>query len=442
MNYYSENEIDLIKENVTLMTFEQLLSLFPDRTSSSLRTKIYELGVKPLSNRNDWSAEEDNLLIESYPVCSMKELINLFPSRTTKAIRSRAKKRGIKRSAASITQSRKEAQNNRDDNWREEEDNLVRFHYPKSGTKRLMSLLPNRSVKAISARAKYLKVQFDDQSKWTKEMEEYLQSNFSSFLNIDELTNALNIRFQVSKTYNAVNSKMGHMGLNMTGITKDVKKQTNKIMLLVAQGLSDLEISTIIGCNQYTICSIRANNGGSRSQNWTKKEIEVLHNLYAYAPMREIRKQITRRSVKMIHWKARELSIERRITIPQCSDDIYSKNLSETWTRAKAEERYHQGDDWHDYKPMSHDEVMNLYDYFDEKCPYCNQCFNAITFDHFIPMTKGGKLTKQNTLLCCFSCNTSKQDADFEEWFFKKKFKHVLDKKKAVEKIFNYFASI
>jgi hypothetical protein len=182
----------------------------------------------------------------------------------------------------------------------------------------------------------------------------------------------------------------------------------------------------------------RTKLGVLRQFPWKQFELEALYRMYPNSPMSEIRK-IINRSVKMIHWKARELGIERRVEIPQCSNDIYSKNLSEIWTRAKTEEKFHQGEYWTDYEPMTHDEVIFLYEYFDKKCSYCYREYNAITFDHFIPMTKGGRLTKDNTILCCHSCNTSKQNTDFENWFNKKRFSKVKDKQKAIQKIYDYF---
>lgn len=45
-------------------------------------------------------------------------------------------------------------------------------------------------------------------------------------------------------------------------------------------------------------------------------------------------------------------------------------------------------------------------------CYYCEKKIEAkfITMDHKVPISKGGKSTKNNIVLCCKSCNTKKQN--------------------------------
>lgn len=59
--------------------------------------------------------------------------------------------------------------------------------------------------------------------------------------------------------------------------------------------------------------------------------------------------------------------------------------------------------------------------YFDDKCAYCGK-FNKLTFDHFIPFSKGGKFTKSNILPACARCNSSKRDNDFKSWYRNQKY--------------------
>lgn len=46
----------------------------------------------------------------------------------------------------------------------------------------------------------------------------------------------------------------------------------------------------------------------------------------------------------------------------------------------------------------------------DGVCHYCGKKFKAeeLTMDHIIPVARGGKSTKGNVVVCCFSCNQSK----------------------------------
>lgn len=51
---------------------------------------------------------------------------------------------------------------------------------------------------------------------------------------------------------------------------------------------------------------------------------------------------------------------------------------------------------------------------FDGRCAYC---FNAATtWDHVVPVSRGGNSTPGNIIPCCQSCNSSKKDRDLYEW--------------------------
>ena len=76
---------------------------------------------------------------------------------------------------------------------------------------------------------------------------------------------------------------------------------------------------------------------------------------------------------------------------------------------------------------MTNEEWLECQNYFRDKngnlrCAYCNKVIEAATVEHFIPIAKGGTLTKENVLPVCLSCNTSKQDKDFFEWYPQQEF--------------------
>ena len=48
------------------------------------------------------------------------------------------------------------------------------------------------------------------------------------------------------------------------------------------------------------------------------------------------------------------------------------------------------------------------------RCIYCGSPAN--TFDHLVPVKRGGKTTPGNIVLACVSCNSSKKDRDLDEW--------------------------
>lgn len=52
-------------------------------------------------------------------------------------------------------------------------------------------------------------------------------------------------------------------------------------------------------------------------------------------------------------------------------------------------------------------------------CVYCNKHFNRLTIDHFIPLSKGGEHRVANLIVCCQSCNSSKNDNNGYDWLIK-----------------------
>ncbi|NES05854.1 MAG: HNH endonuclease [Okeania sp. SIO2F4] len=55
---------------------------------------------------------------------------------------------------------------------------------------------------------------------------------------------------------------------------------------------------------------------------------------------------------------------------------------------------------------------------FEGKCAYCLKPAN--TWDHIIPISKGGQTTPGNVVPACIKCNSSKNNQDVFEWMDKK----------------------
>jgi 5-methylcytosine-specific restriction endonuclease McrA len=60
-----------------------------------------------------------------------------------------------------------------------------------------------------------------------------------------------------------------------------------------------------------------------------------------------------------------------------------------------------------DYVPFSR---ANIYARDNHACQYCNEVFSTadLTFDHVVPVAKGGKKDWENIVTCCVPCNRKK----------------------------------
>jgi 5-methylcytosine-specific restriction endonuclease McrA len=59
--------------------------------------------------------------------------------------------------------------------------------------------------------------------------------------------------------------------------------------------------------------------------------------------------------------------------------------------------------------------------YFKHSCCYCGNP-GPMEQDHFIALSKGGEYTRNNIVPACKSCNSSKNNKDFFEWYPKQSF--------------------
>ena len=64
---------------------------------------------------------------------------------------------------------------------------------------------------------------------------------------------------------------------------------------------------------------------------------------------------------------------------------------------------------------------MKIKQDFNFKCAYCGEEL-LLTMEHFVALNKGGEYTKENIIPVCGSCNFSKCDREFEEWYHRQEF--------------------
>lgn len=70
--------------------------------------------------------------------------------------------------------------------------------------------------------------------------------------------------------------------------------------------------------------------------------------------------------------------------------------------------------------------------FFNNECAYCGKKLKRLTQDHVIPLSKGGTYTADNIIPACKSCNSSKHDKDFEEWY-KSQPSYTLEREKRIK---------
>jgi len=70
---------------------------------------------------------------------------------------------------------------------------------------------------------------------------------------------------------------------------------------------------------------------------------------------------------------------------------------------------------------LTSDQWTDIKTAFDNKCCYCEES-KPLAQEHFIALSKGGGYTVSNILPACKSCNSSKNNKDFLEWYPKQKF--------------------
>ena len=73
---------------------------------------------------------------------------------------------------------------------------------------------------------------------------------------------------------------------------------------------------------------------------------------------------------------------------------------------------------------------------FNNRCAYCNKQTN-LAQEHFIPLSKGGEYTHNNIIPACKSCNSSKGNKDFFEWYPQYKY-YSKKREKKILKLLNY----
>lgn len=114
-------------------------------------------------NENEWTDEEFEILRKYYKD-DINKVVEMLPNRTYKAITTKAKRLGIK--------SR--------EFWSEEENELMKKYYPIMPIDDVLKYFPNRTRVSIITHAIHLNLQSYDYNLWTKEEDEYILSHWQT----------------------------------------------------------------------------------------------------------------------------------------------------------------------------------------------------------------------------------------------------------------------
>lgn len=66
---------------------------------------------------------------------------------------------------------------------------------------------------------------------------------------------------------------------------------------------------------------------------------------------------------------------------------------------------------------LTPDQWLGILEKFNHQCCYCGQKVESLQQDHFIPVSKGGWYTEINIVPACPTCNASKNNKDYEDWY-------------------------
>lgn len=191
------------------------------------------------------------------------------------------------------------------------------------------------------------------------------------------------ICYKCSKKYelnsdNFYKSKLSRGGFNT--ICKNCDKKSNK-----AYKDKNKEKSKEQWSNWY------ANNKDRISEynkQYRKENIDGL-NEYNREYQKMYRQTDNGKAIRRMHWHSREAKL---------------RNLEYSFTESE----------WDECK-----------EYFNYQCAYCGCTPEILTQDHFVALNNGGAYIKNNIIPCCFSCNSSKQDSIFYEWYESKDFYNI-----------------
>jgi len=96
---WTKEELELLKRYYETSTKKKLLEIFPDRTYYSIEVKAGRIGLTKTVNTNEnaWTEEELELLRDNFYSKSSDKLSELLPLRNKKSIQTKAERIGLRK---------------------------------------------------------------------------------------------------------------------------------------------------------------------------------------------------------------------------------------------------------------------------------------------------------------------------------------------------------
>lgn len=136
---------------------------------------------------------------------------------------------------------------------------------------------------------------------------------------------------------------------------------------------------------------------------WRSKNRE--RHLESNRRWREVNREHALRKDREYHWNNRE-------TILAKNRERYRQNPEKY--KMWATKRYHRVRELP--FTLTEAEWGSIRNKFGERCAYCGQT-GPLHKEHFIPVARGGGFVYENILPACPTCNLSKRDREFHEWY-------------------------
>ena len=166
--YYTDDDINFIKEHYPIGDFESIFNKFPNMNKSKLISICYQYGISAdYYNNAKWTNEDLNVVKLCYYTHTLEEIRDMIGNRHT--------------CDAIQTKALKYFGYSKDKTWTEEENDILRRYYSIEEVDDVAKRLPNRTRTAIVAHAKALNVLGLRSTKtwWTDEQVEYLKYHWS-----------------------------------------------------------------------------------------------------------------------------------------------------------------------------------------------------------------------------------------------------------------------